>query len=259
MTYKAACRDAVLQTTDSDTLSLFQSGDRFFLLSCAHVVLSSRNDRLALRLPDGLAAVAKRIYLRNGSILHGGADTEGDCCLVEIDATAVGTHPLLKTLKAAPLPEELASVDTTTAVAGISVHGECHGFVQQPPQRPGMMLMQGVAGPGNSGTALYSRNGLVGVLAGIDGESTALPVQIGNVAEYSLTLTRALDQKRYAVVRALDGSALSAACHLSTAPTAVDLDQPVMLDVVQRTGEVVVPGWLRLASSLPSITYRGGH
>ena len=257
LTETAASRRAVLPTLESDTLTLYRSGDRYFVMSCAHVTLGVDRGTARVRLPDGLAQSARRVYLRSGAVLQDTSAGAGECCLVELDPAAVQTHPLLKDLKAAALPSRLATVGAPVAVGGVSVHGECHGFVRQPEERRELYLLQGAAGPGNSGTALYSKEGLVGVLAGLDAESTGLPVTMRSVDQYSLELTRAQDSKRYAVIPAFDESALAAATNISGAAREVSLDGPVALTV--RDGVVEVPRWLTLADSLTTITYGAGR
>ena len=205
----------MLQTTVSGTLSLFHSDKRSFLLSSANAVLKRSKAGLELSLPDSLAHHATRIYLRKGSWLCDN-DFDGDCCLVEIDPDSIRKHALLKSRTAAPLPKKLATVSTPMAVAGVSAYGECYGFVQPPRLPRDVMLMQGVASPGNSGTALYSQDGLVGVCAGFVQDSTVFPDSISTVNDYSSAIVRAFDRKRYVVVPALDESAVSAAPCLST-------------------------------------------
>lgn len=229
-----------------DTVTYVRLGETTGVLTCAHVALKFKlmpNGEHGYFIDDGVLKLVKpgdKIYVKNPTLFTDSSAGYADCVFIatELDLVPADLRVGSKPCKA-------------TTLVGASLHGECHG-VLMPTEREICGTLQGVASPGTSGTILFDpSNRAIGMMAGIDEESTALPVRLDSVATYSIQLARAMDSKRYAVVEPITAKDLDEARPLAECPT--NFSGPAFT-TVRVDGFIELPQSLNLVD-LTTLTY----
>jgi hypothetical protein len=229
----------VVDDPDFDTVTVVEADGKLFLLSCAHVLLHTDVLRgsIKLRLPEGFRA--RCVLLRTAYIDEGETPAEADVCLVEVEPLDA-----VRRFNAVHLPTATPTVKVGTAVGGVPNNsGECHGRVVK--LIDGVPIMQSVASPGTSGTLLFAASDSpVGLLSGIDPESTALPTSLSDVAAFARELARSMDRKRYQVAPLPGSAEIAGAAPVPIGEPTVEPAALVRVGVAADGSTLQLPPWL---------------